>query len=132
MKYCVPITCDLGWESIVCEHFGSAPHFALIEMGNGGRSLEVLENENAGHAHGHCNPVRTLMRHDPGAAVVSGIGRRALALLDAMNVTVFLSSRPTLAEIADEIAAGTLEPIKPALACDGHRHDHHHGQRGHH
>ena len=50
----IPIDEDRGLESRVCQHFGSASLFMIVDTDSG--ACRAVRNENAHHAHGTCQP----------------------------------------------------------------------------
>ena len=58
MKLCIPVDEDLGLESPVCAHFGSAPYFMIVEVES--RTHRAIPNRNTHHQHGACAPLAAL------------------------------------------------------------------------
>jgi hypothetical protein len=79
MRICIPITSDEGIESAVCEHFGSAPMFMVVDTQTG--ACRALTNHNAHRGHGMCHPLEALAAEAIDGFVVGGIGQNALARL---------------------------------------------------
>ncbi len=52
MRIAIPVEENRGIDSPVCEHFGRAPYFAVVEIGEGGVSVEVRENPLLEHTEG--------------------------------------------------------------------------------
>lgn len=120
MKLAVPIIEDLGKDSPVCDHFGGAPLFLLMDTDTG--TLEVIRNENAGHAHGMCQPLQALAGKPFDAIAVRGIGAGAIAKLRAAGKTVYMVDARTAAEVLEAAKAGSLQEVAPGQACGGHGH----------
>jgi predicted Fe-Mo cluster-binding NifX family protein len=123
MKLCVPIMDNLGLDSPVSAHFGSAPGFAIADTENG--DVLVIANQNQHHAHGMCQPLAALAGHQIDALLVGGIGQGALAKLNAGGIRVYLAGVATIREAVEAYKAGTLQPVIPGTACA------HHGPHGH-
>ncbi|MFC2078280.1 NifB/NifX family molybdenum-iron cluster-binding protein [Candidatus Bipolaricaulota bacterium] len=102
-------------------HFGSAPYFVIHDPET--QKTEVMENANAHHAHGGCQPLRAIEGHDVDAIVVGGIGARAIARLNISGIKVYRAVEGTVAENIEKLASGVLEEITPEGGCAGH-----HGQ----
>jgi predicted Fe-Mo cluster-binding NifX family protein len=124
MKVCLPITKNLGLESPVHGHFGSAPGFLAVNTETG--AAEAILNANLGHAHGGCSPVKALAGHKPDAVLVGGLGGGALAGLRQMGVRVYLAPPGTAAEAVAQFKTGTLQELTEDAACGGHTHRHGH------
>jgi predicted Fe-Mo cluster-binding NifX family protein len=124
MNLCIPVMNDLGLESPVCEHFGSAPFFLLVDTAT--RACRTIENRNQHHAHGMCQPLAALAGEAIDGMVVGGIGMGALNKLGAAGVQVFFAQHPTVGETVDAFLAGTLKPVDPRNACAHHGQGHEH------
>jgi len=122
MKLCIPVNQDLGLQSPVCAHFGSAPLFLKVDTETG--ACEALANQNQHHDHGMCRPLASLSGHVIDALVVGGIGQGALYKLADASIQVFLANAPTVGETVEAFKAGTLRLVTPGMACA------HHGQGG--
>lgn len=131
MNLCIPVNQDLGLQSPICAHFGSAPMFLNVDTET--LVCEALQNQNQHHDHGMCRPLDNLRGHVIDALVVGGIGQGALYKLAAAGIQVFLAAAPTVGETVAAYKAGTLQPVDPRNACahHGHGHDHDHGHHGH-
>ena len=122
MRICFPIESDRGLDSPVCGHFGSTPAFLVVDSETS--ACQVLNNDNEHHAHGACQPLRSLGALSPDAVVVGGIGAGALMKLNAAGVRVFRACAPTVAENLQAFRTGTLEEVDPGSTCGGHGHGH--------
>jgi predicted Fe-Mo cluster-binding NifX family protein len=122
MQICIPVLEDLGLESPVCGHFGSAPAFMIVDTDSGGH--EVIKNDNQHHAHGMCQPLAVLAGRAVDGIVVGGIGMGALMKLRAAGINVFKAVHPTVSETLAAFAAGTLQPVGDEHACAGHHGTH--------
>jgi predicted Fe-Mo cluster-binding NifX family protein len=122
MRICIPIQDDRGLDSVVCDHFGSAPAFMIVDVES--RDHRAIANDNRHHGHGMCQPLAMLTGEQIDAVVVGGIGMGALARLLSANLGVFRAQHGTVAETVAAYRAGTLQPITPGQAC-GHHGSHH-------
>ena len=120
MKVCIPINEDRGLDSAVCEHFGSAPGFLMVDTATG--DCRAIANENQHHGHGMCQPLQALAGEQVDGMVVGGIGMGAVNKLMAAGVAVYKSSFPTVRETLDALAAGTLPTVTADMACGQHGH----------
>ena len=59
MKVCFAVQQDNGVESVVYNHFGSAPSFIMIDTD--GDVISTVSNRDKDHAHGACNPIACLL-----------------------------------------------------------------------
>lgn len=118
MKVCFPVKENKGIDSIVYNHFGSAPMFVKVDTDT--MAVSVLQNSNQHHAHGMCHPLKALDGHEIDAVVLGGIGAGALAKLNAAGIAVYRAAAPTVKENVDLIAQKKLRPMD--AACSGHGH----------
>ncbi len=122
MNVCFAATRDLGLDSPVSRHFGSAPLFVLVDTAS--REARALPNGSAAHEHGACRPLDGLAGERIDAVVVGGIGPGALDRLRAAGIAVLRAGAPTVRGCLDEIARGEAREVAPADACASHAHDH--------
>jgi predicted Fe-Mo cluster-binding NifX family protein len=114
MKIVFPVENFCGSDSVLFEHFGSSPFFALADTETG--SIEQLTNPDQVHEHGGCNPLRALGAASPDAIVVGGIGMGALNGLRNAGIRVFRSEAATIGAVLANLE-GTLLEIAPADTC---------------
>ena len=72
MKIAFPVQEDRGMDSAVYGHFGSAPHFIIVDSDNG--AFQAASNPDMHHQHGQCQPIAALSGNPVDAIVVGGIG----------------------------------------------------------
>ena len=120
MNICIPVNEDKGLDSQVCEHFGSAPTFLIVDTESG--SCRAVPNTNHQHAHGMCQPLMALAGEDVNGVVVGGIGMGAVMKLTAAGIEVLKSAFGTVRETVDAYNAGRLPKVTPQTACGGHGH----------
>lgn len=118
MRLCIPVENNNGKESRIFGHFGSAPYFALYDTDS--EALEILQNDNAHHAHGMCHPLGALTGQKIDAVVCAGMGARALERLAAAGVTAYQAAAGTVDEAIRLFKEGTLPKLSPEGACQGH------------
>jgi len=118
MNICIPVMENRGLESAVSPHFGSAPVFLIVDTESG--ASRTLDNRNARHAHGVCQPLASLSGERIGAIVVGGIGAGAINKLQASGIEVFLAEPGTASDIVSAFKAGKLRKATPATACAHH------------
>ena len=118
MKICFPSQKDAGLESLVYNHFGSAPMFIVVDTVTDGVSKVI--NEDQHHTHGACNPIKALGSEAVDAVVVGGIGGGALNRLTQMGIKVYRSSGATVRENLTLLNSAGLSEYIPQLCCGGH------------
>ena len=125
MKLCMPVTEDKGMDSPLCEHFGSAPWFLIVETDT--LACKTIANANSQHAHGMCQPLSVLSGEDFDGIIVGGIGQGALNRLKTADIKVYKSGSLTVKAAADEFKGGKMREIDPQSACTHHGHGPHYG-----
>ncbi len=84
MKICFPVESDKGLDSDVFGHFGSAPIFVAFDTLT--KSIDTISNQDLGHAHGMCNPLKALDGKMVDVIIVGGIGAGAINKLNGMGI----------------------------------------------
>lgn len=118
MKLAIPVAEDLGLESPVYGHFGSAPTFVLVDSET--MSVESLGNQDQAHVHGQCRPMHALAGLSPDAVVVGGIGAGALRGLRAAGIKVYRCDGGTVMDAVRLVQSGGLPEVREDDACAGH------------
>lgn len=118
MRIAFPVQKDIGIDSVVYNHFGSAPVFVIVDPQTNG--VSSVSNRDQHHEHGACNPLRALDDQRVEAVVVGGIGAGALAKLNRMGVKVHRSQAVTIRENLALFGAGGLPAIELQGSCGGH------------
>ena len=118
MNICIPTSDDNGLESKVCEHFGIAPYFTIVNSES--NETHCMENQRVEHGQGACTPLAGLGEHSVDVLIVSGMGRRAIERLHDEGIQAFLSNGPTVADAVKAWRNGELESLTSNAACSGH------------
>lgn len=118
MKICFPVESDSGLESDIFGHFGSAPFFVVFDTGD--NSTSTINNQDLGHIHGQCNPMKALDGKMVDAIVVGGIGAGAITGLNKMGIKVFRSAKGNIQENIRLFEEGALMEMTLAHTCGGH------------
>lgn len=121
MRIAFPVQDDIGIDSVVYNHFGSAPVFLIVDPETS--AVASVSNRDQQHAHGACNPMRALDGQRVDAVVVGGIGAGALAGLNRMGIQVHRSLAATVRENLTLFGAGGLAVIGIQGTCAGHATD---------
>lgn len=108
MKIAIPIEEIKGTESVIAEHFGKAPYFAIITLKEGEAKIDIHENP-------------ALSNHKPGLLpemlkslginilIAKGVGRRAEILLNELGIKVIKGVSGNLKEILNSLIEGNLK-----------------------
>jgi len=118
MKICFPVESDKGLESEVYGHFGSAPVFIVFDTEL--KSFNIINNQNLGHGHGMCNPLKALDGNKVDAIIVGGIGAGAINKLNSMGIKVYRAVQGTVQANIKLFENNTMSEISVDNACGGH------------
>ncbi|MBS7288455.1 MAG: NifB/NifX family molybdenum-iron cluster-binding protein [Candidatus Freyarchaeota archaeon] len=115
----VPVFEFVGEESVVCDHFGRAPAFAVVDVSEDGKILSIKEERNVSEHFGGMGKASELVaRLSPDVLVVKGIGSRAISMFESMGVRVASCDALTLKDV---IKAYLERRLFGASACrDAH------------
>jgi predicted Fe-Mo cluster-binding NifX family protein len=124
MKVGFAVQENQGLESAVYGHFGSAPAFVIVDTDL--NQVSAVDNTNAHHVHGACNPVMALGGNSVDVMIVGGIGPGAIVKLNAMGITVLRALAATVGENISLLMENRLPLISLNESCQQHG-----GQCGH-
>ncbi|MCD5408516.1 NifB/NifX family molybdenum-iron cluster-binding protein [Candidatus Bipolaricaulota bacterium] len=99
-----------GLDDLVGQHFGRVPTYYDTDTGE----VEVLPNESE-HMGGSGLPAEHLAQAGVDVVICSGLGRRALALLESYGVEVVTGASGTVGEVIRAWQEGRLGGAAP---CD--------------
>jgi predicted Fe-Mo cluster-binding NifX family protein len=119
MKIIIPLDEYSGPGSKVCDHFGSAPFFAIVDTEAG--EVGIIDNKNMHHDHGQCTPADMFTELGASAVVVNGIGAGAAARLQNLGMDIYMAgSATTLLNVIEGFGSGILKKLDPQQTCQGH------------
>lgn len=118
MKVGFAVQFNDGLESAVYDHFGSAPAFIIVDTDQ--RQVSAVDNTNAHHVHGACNPVQALGGNNIDAMVVGGIGPGAIMKLNSMGVKVYRKGAATVNENIVLLGEDRLQELTMNDSCQEH------------
>ena len=118
MKICFPVESDKGLNSEIFGHFGSAPLFVVFDTET--KSVHTINNQDLGHVHGMCNPLKALNGKRVDHIIVGGIGAGAINKLNEMGIKVYKASAGSIQENIGLFENHTLPEMTVQQACSGH------------
>ncbi len=124
MKVGFPVQLNEGLKSTVYGHFGSAPAFIIVDTDL--KQISAVNNANAQHEHGACNPFEKLGGNNVDAMIVGGMGPGAVSKFNAMGVKVFRAGAATVNENLALLGENRLQELSMNDSCQEHG-----GQCGH-
>lgn len=118
MKIVFPTQEDRGLDSIVYNHFGSAPVFIIVDDSDD--SFEAAANQDLDHEHGQCQPMLALGGRTADAVVVGGIGGGALRKFRSSGIRVHRAVQGSVKENLELIKGGFLPEFEMRNTCGQH------------
>jgi predicted Fe-Mo cluster-binding NifX family protein len=118
MKICFPVEQDKGFASEVFGHFGSAPVFVVFDTET--KVINTINNQNLGHEHGMCSPLKALDGNIVDAIVVGGIGAGAIRKLNDMGIKVYRAVQGTVQTNIEVFKNNKQSEILVEHGCGGH------------
>ncbi len=97
MKLAIPVEENRGIDSPICEHFGRAPYFAVIDVGEGGVSVEVRENPLIEHTAGALPELLKSWGVD--RVIAARMGQKAQLFFSQFGIEVALGFSGTVREV---------------------------------
>lgn len=120
MKIAFPTQENLGLNSPLYGHFGSAPYFIIFNTDTG--EYETIKNKDIHHRHGMCQPLSALGQ-PVDAIVTGGIGAGAFQKLHDAGISVFKGIEGSISENLELIKSDKLPQVKIQDTCAGHTHN---------
>ena len=122
MRIAISLQTDNGLDSIVAQHFGRCPYFALVDMeGNEVEEIEVIDNPfYAGHQVGQIPQ----FIHEQKADVMlsGGMGGRAIQFFEQFGIEVATGAAGTVRATLENYLGGELREAAPCAESVAHGH----------
>ena len=119
MKICIPTMGEGGMQESICQHFGRAPTFTMIDLDSG--EIKVLPNVSE-HMGGTGLPTETIFAAGVKVMIVGGLGPKAVAMFNQGGVEVFVGAAGTVKDAIDDWRAEMLARADMDNACKEHKH----------
>jgi predicted Fe-Mo cluster-binding NifX family protein len=119
MKICVPTMGDGGMEEAICQHFGRAPTFTMVDLDSG--KIAVLPNVSE-HMGGKGLPTETIFAEGVQVMIVGGLGPKAVSAFSQAGVDVFVGAAGTVKDAIDDWRGEILARADLDNACRDHKH----------
>ena len=119
MRICFAVVKEDGLQSLVYNHYGSAPAFVIVDTE--GNRLTTVQNRATHHPEGSCTPIEALIKMQIEAVVVGAIGVGAIIKFSSEEIEVYRSAKTTVKENLDLLIAGRLKKLTLDHACSGGR-----------
>lgn len=122
MKIVVPVTKEAGLGSRLSGHFGRAPYFAVVELDEDLRVVEVKMVPNVSkHMGGRGLPPEHILSLSPDVVIVPNMGPRALRWFQEARVPVLRAAAWTVREILEAYRRDLLEELTEGCHEAKHR-----------
>lgn len=110
--------------SIISDHFGRAPFYAVVEVSEDGKIVSVEARENTSeHMGGRGLPPELIAGFNPDFMVVKGMGPRAINMFQTRGITVLMCNALSIIEAVQLFLKGKLGDVEP---CEQHGYGHEH------
>jgi len=116
-KVCVPTAGSGGLDDLVGEHFGRVPTYTIYNSETG--EVEVVDNTSE-HLGGTGLPGEILAQLGIDVLLCSGLGRRAIGILNQNGIEVCAGVSGTAREAIESWKGGALSPVSEGDACQKH------------
>jgi len=119
MKISIPTMGDAGMQEAICQHFGRAPTFTIVDTDSG--DIKVLPNVSE-HMGGKGLPTEIMFAEGVKVMIVGGLGPKAVSAFNQAGVDVFVGAAGTVKDAIDDWRAQMLRRADLDNACSEHKH----------
>lgn len=122
MRIAISLQTDNGLDSIVAQHFGRCPYFALADMeGNEVEAIEVIDNPfYAGHQVGQIP--QFIHAQKANVMLSGGMGGRAIQIFDQLGIQAATGAAGTVRATLENYLGGELREAAPCAESVAHGH----------
>ena len=94
VRIAIPVEDANGLNARLSQHFGRAPYFAVVELDENAKvlNLQIVPNKSE-HFGGMGKPPEILMGLRPNAVITYGMGPRALNMFQSTNIAVLQTNK---------------------------------------
>jgi predicted Fe-Mo cluster-binding NifX family protein len=119
MKVCIPTMGEGGMQEAICQHFGRAPTFTVVDLDT--KTVQVLTNISE-HRGGSGLPTDQLKGQGFQVMIVGGLGPKAIQNFAEQRVEVFVGATGTVNDAIADWREGLLTKASSDNACKDHKH----------
>jgi predicted Fe-Mo cluster-binding NifX family protein len=121
-KVIIPTENQQGLEARLAQHFGRAPYYTIVEVGENGEVSNVKTVPNVGeHTGGMGFSHDHILDYKPTALIVYGMGPRGLTTFQSAGVAVLRANADTVSKVISAYSNDQLTEL-----TEGCEHAHHH------
>jgi predicted Fe-Mo cluster-binding NifX family protein len=124
MRIAISLQTNNGLESLVSEHFGRCPYFALVDIaGNEVQGIDIIDNP---YLRGHQVGEIPHFIHGQRANVMlsGGMGGRAIHFFQEFGIEAATGAAGTVRETLTRYVGGELRQAAPCAESVAHGHGH--------
>ncbi len=122
-KIIIPTDTQDGLTAQLAEHFGRAPYFTVVELGDKWEITNVTAVANQSeHVGGVGSPHDSLTKLHPKAIIVYGMGPRGITAFKDFGIEVLKANASTVKENVDAFKQGKLEELSEGCPDAHHQH----------
>lgn len=120
-RLAIPVEDANGLNARLSQHFGRAPYFAVAELDENGKvlNLQIVPNRSE-HFGGMGKPPEILMNLRPNAVITYGMGPRALNMFQSANMAVLQTNKNSVKDVIE--AYNKEELVELTEGCHQARH----------
>ena len=120
----IPVENTQGLQATVCQHFGQAPYYLIIELDSNNhiKDIETKTNKSE-HMGGTGNPHQTIVDYKPDIVIAYSMGPGAINVLQNAGVRIFKATSTKVQDILNDL---TQNKITSKIQPCAHAHAHHH------
>lgn len=102
VRIAIPVEDANGLNARLSQHFGRAPYFAVVELDENGKvlNLQMVPNKSE-HFGGMGKPPEILMSLRPNAVITYGMGPRALNMFQSANIAVLQTNKDFVKDVIE-------------------------------
>ncbi len=102
VRIAIPVEDANGLNARLSQHFGRAPYFAVVELGENGKvlNLQTVPNKSE-HFGGMGKPPEILMSLRPNAVITYGMGFRALNMFQSANIAILQTNKDFVKDVIE-------------------------------
>jgi len=102
VRIAIPVEDANGLNARLSQHFGRAPYFAVVELDENGKvlNLQMVPNKSE-HFGGMGRPPDIILKLNPNAVITYGMGPRALGMFQNANVAVLRTNKDFVKDVIE-------------------------------
>jgi len=112
MRIVIPVINEAGLDAQLSEHFGRAPYFAVVEVGEKGHVVSQKTVANVGeHFGGSGRRADFILQLKPNVIITYGMGPRGLSIYQDARVAVLRANANTVRRLVEAYNRNELEEL---------------------